>query len=495
MKINRLLYSDWFIYSAYLFVCLFILLQSPLAPFSKSINGVDSSAFIYVAEQIMKGKLVYHDVVDHKGPFLYLINVVALTLFNGNYTGIWIFEILSLFTTMVILHKTLLFFFNKFISSLAVITGILYIVPLLIGGNLTEEWALPYISLALYIILSYFYKREKFTKIDLFLLSFTFVIVLMLRANLVAVWGGFGTALLIKWIFEKKYKELIFNLSYLLLFAIISIIPFFLYFYSKGILDDAIYFVFQFNLFEYGRAIDFLLIRRIYNIIFNNILYLNIVFFIVAVIFLISQKDKYGGFFISYLMTTISCSIGISAEHYFMIYIPLLVVPLAYIYNCILYKFSFKSYLPILIIFLLVNTRHIYNNLQNIKLNYSEKGFGEKVLTLSQMNEIKEIVFNNTKPSDKILVWGLQCSIYLYTQREASSKYPYPLFSSSLVRKHYLSEMENNPPTLFFKGRLLNGEWLDDKIINSFINNKYELIDSNNSGLEIWKLKNMSENK
>jgi len=63
--------TDTFLYLILFGTCIFVLLQSPLAPFAKSINGVDSSVFIYSAKHILDGQLIYKDIVDHKGPFLY----------------------------------------------------------------------------------------------------------------------------------------------------------------------------------------------------------------------------------------------------------------------------------------------------------------------------------------------------------------------------------------------------------------------------------------
>jgi hypothetical protein len=230
---KKFLKTDIFLYMLLLGSCIFVLLQSPLAPFAKSTNGVDSSVFIYSAQQILDGQSMYKDIVDHKGPFLYFIDAVALFIFGGNFIGIWIFEVFSLFAASIMMYKTVRFFADKFSSILAVITGILFLVPLLIGGNLTEEWALPYISMALYIFVAYLKEDKPLTIVRLFILAFTFVLTFMIRANLIAVWAAFGLALLIKWIIEKRYKEMIHNLSFILLFVLLSFITVFFLFIQQ----------------------------------------------------------------------------------------------------------------------------------------------------------------------------------------------------------------------------------------------------------------------
>jgi len=200
--------KDTFLYFILFGVCVFILLQSPLAPFAKNVIGIDSSVFIYSAQQILKGQLMYKDIVDHKGPFLYLINVAALFIFNKNYIGIWIFEVISLFAASIMMYKTARFFAGKIPSLLAVISSIFILVICLGRGNIVEEWALPYISMALYIFVDYLKRSKPLSIVRLFILSFTFVLTFMLRANMIAVWAGFGIVLLLKWIVGKKYSEL-----------------------------------------------------------------------------------------------------------------------------------------------------------------------------------------------------------------------------------------------------------------------------------------------
>jgi hypothetical protein len=142
------------------------------------------------------------------------------------------------------LFKLARLFSAKISSILSVFTVIFLLSPLFIGGNLTEEWALPCISLALYIFVTYLKYNTHLTLVRLFLLSLTFTLTFLLRANLIVVWAGFGLVLLFKWIVTKKYYELLRNISYMLFFVLLIMLPFFLYFYIEGTLDDAIYLIF-----------------------------------------------------------------------------------------------------------------------------------------------------------------------------------------------------------------------------------------------------------
>ena len=476
---KKFLKTETSIYVILFGVCVFILLQSPLAPFAKSIIGIDSSVFIYSARQILDGQLIYHDIVDHKGPFLYFIDVMALFIFNRSFIGIWIFEVLSLFVASVMMYRTARFFADKVSSLLAVITSILFLIPLLVGGNLTEEWALPYISIALYIFVDYLKGNKPLSIVRLFILSLTFVLTFMLRANLVAIWGSFGIVLLIKWIVEKRYKELIRNLLFILLFVLLSMLPFFLYFYCKGTLSDAIYLVFKFNMFEYAQNSNmFTTILKTSRYIYDGC----IIAIIIAIYMFFRDKTIInGGILLAFVFTTLACSLGAFYQHYFMIFSPLLVISYAYILRLIKETIPKKKYICLFIIFILFNFNVIETQIGIIKGNYSEKAPN------STLEKLKEIITLNTKPTDKILVKGIAVYLYLYSDRICATRFPYTLKGASLLEKYYVKDTEKALPKLIIQGKFVSLS--DIYSLDNLLNTKYQLMPTDIENVEIWKLK------
>lgn len=180
-----------FIYALLLITCILILFQSALVPFFNVVPVGDSSNFIYSASQILKGQLMYQEIFDHKGPFLYVIDIIGLLIHR--YSGIWVLELISLFTASLVIYHTIRQFYNRFVSALSVILSLLFLVNKFgEGGNYTQEWALPYISIAIYIFSQHFLKGKKFTLWQLGLLSVSFVLTFLLQPNLIAVWIVFG---------------------------------------------------------------------------------------------------------------------------------------------------------------------------------------------------------------------------------------------------------------------------------------------------------------
>jgi len=481
--------TDILIYLILFGTCIFILLQGSLVPYAKSVLGIDSSIFIYISKRILEGQLLYKDLIDQKGPFLYVINVLALFIFNGKTIGIFIFEVISLFVASIMMYKTARFFTSKFISLLAVIISILSLVLLLIGGNFTEEWALPYISIALYIFVADLKGHKSINITRLFVLSLTFALTLMLRVNLVAIWAGFGIVLLIKWIKEKKFNEIIKYLSFILLFIFLSLLPFILYLFYTGTLSDAFYIVIVFNMFEYGPATENIF-RSGFKILLGVTYYLNVIPVILVIYMFLREKTMLNwGLMVAFAITIVSCSIGGRYNHYFIIFTPLLVIPHAYIFTIIRDSFPKMKNICLLILFIFYSYSSTRTQVKIILENFSEQGYSAHSLSPSTMKKLKEVIIQNSQIDDKILVNTLHAYIYLYSDRNCATRFLFPLKDSSLFEKNYVTEVSKALPELIIE---FSNEYFGDALsLKALLNEKYHLIESIDDELydvEVWKL-------
>ena len=146
-------YSNVVLFILSLFLSIFVLLQSPSSIFSKSITNTDSSVFLLMANILKSGGKMYVDCFDHKGPILYLINLLGVCI--NNKWGIWIIEILFMEMVIIFFYKITKLNCSKKTSSIfAVITSFLLLCYFSKGFNFTEEYALLFQIISLYI----FYK-------------------------------------------------------------------------------------------------------------------------------------------------------------------------------------------------------------------------------------------------------------------------------------------------------------------------------------------------
>jgi hypothetical protein len=467
------------IYFLLFVTCILILLQSPIAPFAGGIPDIDSSVFIYSGKSILSGNLIYRDIFDHKGPFLYVIQVVGLKLFKGNLSSIWILELFSLMATSLILYKTIRLLYSRIVSLFSALSALIYIVDKLKGGNLSEEWALPYISIAVYLFVFYFLKRKKFTVIQLFILSLSFLLVFFLRPNMVAVWGGIGVIIIYDLLKNKRIKDLLRYILIIFLSIILGFLPFVIYGYNKNILHDAFVCIFQFNSSSYMQQYVLPIIKGFfYEIMALKYLPFIAVIYIVYTIF--SYKEHFNfsihiGVSLSIIFTAFACSIGNGYEHYYIIYLPLLVFPYAFIINYLTINLKQNQYWFTLVLFIII----FYPTFQTIKGRIKERYVlykNERIVLTNNLNLICES--EKIDKNDKILVIGNSCFYYLCSERFSSSSYPYiyPIINSNndIIIK-YLSELKQYPPKLIITDKFYN-----DNMLNSVVKEKLQNYIENN---------------
>ena len=72
-------------------------------PLSVGRIGRDSSIFHYVARVMKDGGMPYLDTFDHKGPLVYLIDVLGLSI--NEKIGVWIMELCFILIALIYSYK------------------------------------------------------------------------------------------------------------------------------------------------------------------------------------------------------------------------------------------------------------------------------------------------------------------------------------------------------------------------------------------------------
>ena len=66
--------------------------SSPLYPFN---DWVDANCYLTIGHGILRGQMPYRDLIDHKGPLLYLLHAPAAALDPAGFFGVYLLEILA----------------------------------------------------------------------------------------------------------------------------------------------------------------------------------------------------------------------------------------------------------------------------------------------------------------------------------------------------------------------------------------------------------------
>ncbi len=222
-------------------ILLLLLLKSKLLQDDISILHVDSQVYIHTAQQWMQGKVLYKEIVEHKGPLLYVINIIGLILAGGHLWGIWVIQLIMLMTLLWLIAYYVSRHESWFVSAAAMIFFVVWIYrSSTIGDNIPEMYAVPFVG---YIVLLSFRMMvvPTLSIISILLGGLSFAALLLLKLNFVVLAVPFIIWML-NMSFQKKYfLKLILLLTAGFLFLFIPFLLYFLYHDSFWQAMDAIY--------------------------------------------------------------------------------------------------------------------------------------------------------------------------------------------------------------------------------------------------------------
>ena len=481
---SKYLSEQWISFYAYailFFGALVVLLSSPLAPFAHKLVNADSGVYIYSAEQILDGKIMYKEIFDHKGPMFYLFLVVGLLIGGGNSTGIWVVELVALFVTLIFIFKSVRFYFNQFIALVTTLTCLILFSTFLEEGrgNTTEEYAILFISISLYYFLRFFQRRD-LKMYHFVLIAFCASCTFLIKPNFVTPWL---TGYLIIFILLLKKREIkkILSVSVISLGVLLVVcLPFVLYFIHTDSWLDFKFCFWDFNkAYSDNMSIVGIIVRTCKRLWFEPVartpfqvfLFL---YFAGVIIYYKQLKYKTEAWFCiaTILLTGMMISIGAFVfAHYFLLFIPVFAFPFAAVYHTIQKNFmgNPKWVYCFFVVLLLCG------GINDLRQSAATLPYKKQTKVENLLSFIKE----NTKETDKITVVGNDCWIYLLSGRESVSKYTYqyPLVFvrhyGRTIAEEYINDIETGKPRMIIT-RLTDDKYKYLPELNGILDACYE---------------------
>ena len=231
-NVTNLVASKWYYcflaLISFVFVLLFSRATSPLYAYV----GYDAAIFKQMGMAILKGKTIYLDYFDNKGCLLYFLH--ALCLWLGGDFVILIFQTISLTISLIILDKIISLYKEGASRVYVLLAGLVLLLCFYEGGDLSEEWSLPFICYPLYRFLKLYKEDKSLNAKDLYFIGLCFGVIAFLRINNAVPFCGFLLCLFIGYLWKKQWKELIINALAFVGGVLTITIPCFLYFYLKA---------------------------------------------------------------------------------------------------------------------------------------------------------------------------------------------------------------------------------------------------------------------
>ncbi len=230
-----------FLLAACCFVTFFSYSTSPA--YSGISDNPDSVIFQLIGKYWSEGYVPYQSLWDLKGPYIFLVNAVGYWLV-GSRVGVYLLQIVSLTLTLFITYKTLRLSFGE---CRAMIWTLLALMPLSYvyeGGNLTEEYLLPFLTWSFYYIMRWLSEYERTGDARhrpwwCVTYGVTFALCLFSRlTNALSLSAAIAVIVVVLLVRKKHFANFLMNIACFFAGFLAVCLPFVIYFWSHGALSD-----------------------------------------------------------------------------------------------------------------------------------------------------------------------------------------------------------------------------------------------------------------
>lgn len=416
--------------------------------------GKDSSAFAYVAQGILEGDLPYVDRWDHKAPLIYALNVIGVAL-----SDIWGIRLLEM-TFLLLTTSVAYLLVRKFgtvgkLFSLSIFLG--YFGMFVLKGNYTEEYALLFQFLALYLF-TVDERLENSFWVPL-LLGTLGAAAFLLRPNLIGVWIAIGLYWLL--VHRGGSRKRLLGASFGGILPLLAVAGSFAALGGLSPLLDA---VFHFNL-EYssisleerlsavwrvgGTSLVFLLLPLVFSWCAG--------FYRLVIAEGRQREDTDGLLGVALILLPVDILLvslsGFDFRHYYLTLLPAVTVLMAFAASRLNGLVSIPSSLASVALLLSVTLYFLPPGLKGIQESLRSYGEGTALVDPGHALVAARIASETTE-DDTILVWGHQPQLYLLSGRAAPTRffYQYPLvldgYSSPKLLEEFISDITAARPEL-----------------------------------------------
>lgn len=313
-------------YEVYVRVLMLTLISAALLSLYASSNTLlhhgytfDHTIFKVVGESWADGQMLYKDIFDHKGPIMYLIQIVASSVPVPK-VGTWLMEIICVVTLCEMIFRCGRYIgASKRLSYVSVVAMLTYYARYVDGGNTVEVWSLPFEILPLLMLLRYMSDHKRLL-LTAFVTGLCFGIVAMLRLNNNAMISGLVAGMAINLCLRREFRRLMACMGLFVAGLSVVVVPFVIYFWAAGALDDMVYCNLTFN-FHYMDNFGSVTWVTVYN---NVIKLLPCVIFLITIIMYGVKRgfELPAVLFLMPIITFLTIYSGLGFNHYFLMEIP-----------------------------------------------------------------------------------------------------------------------------------------------------------------------------
>lgn len=205
-------------------------------------NWDDANSYFSMGKSMMNGKVIYRDLYDQKGPYLYLLYGIAYLISPDSFIGVFLLEIVAIALFLLAGYRIMALYCQKSTALLLipVLAAVCLSAKSFYWGGAAEEFCLPLFGWSLYHSLYYF--KEEYPKppdLKIILLNGVFAgIILQVKYTMLGfyfIWLGF---IAIMNFTRANWRKALAACMLFLGGMLATLIPWLVYFGIHGALDD-----------------------------------------------------------------------------------------------------------------------------------------------------------------------------------------------------------------------------------------------------------------
>lgn len=202
----------------------------------------DANSYFTMGKGMMNGQIIYRDLYDQKGPYLYLVYGIAYLLCHDSFAGVFVFEIIAITAFLYSCHKLMNLYCSKQLSIL--------LLPLLGAGILSsksfywggaaEEFCLPLLGFSFYYSVRYFKEQtDEIPALKMILINGILAgIIMQVKYTMLGFYFAFLAMMAFAFLAKKDFKGFFKGCFTFLGGMLLTAIPWLLFFGFNGALDD-----------------------------------------------------------------------------------------------------------------------------------------------------------------------------------------------------------------------------------------------------------------
>ncbi len=429
-----------------------------------SYPGRDGGIFLYVGSLILKGRIPYLEVWENKGPLVFYINALGLTISGGSRWGVWFLEFLFFLSAGVIGYIVVKRLMGVIPALVGTFVWIIAAGNVLQGGNFSEEYSLLFSFIAIFG----FWKSLEHPQKNFYVLlvGISLGLNILLRPNNISMQAGAAGAYFILALFSKEWRIFFKRILWYAIGVIVVMVPVILYFSTQGALTEMINVVLVFN-FQYSDGFNLV---GILDGLKSASLAIGIVYVAVAILgyafslwslFRNGVNNPLGMFLLILLIgwpieAVLSALSGRNYLHYFIGWAPYVGLLCGYTVYSLLRQFAPNSEKYSILVLLALVAVTLAGNMtvwKNYGAVLAQMGSSPNA-ELDYRDPVASYIMENTSPQDKVFVWGFRPIINFVSGRESPVSFlPYPLIHvDTPLGNHwadqFYSQLTTDPPML-----------------------------------------------